>query len=135
MKTMKLNYKVIRKANFAILLKLNKNSHQKKKKNKTPNLILLFVNKKIKTNHKTKTKKSCFHLKKFVLINSKLTSNFERKFVNDLVQPVGATKKPQNSLLNQFVQKAGNFEEHIIVSILWHVLTSESLSWVSKLVS
>jgi hypothetical protein len=59
--------------------------------------------------------------------------NFERKLIKDIIQPVGATKKPQDSLLKEFGEKAANFEPNIIYSIVFHILKDNQMNWISKL--
>lgn len=87
--------------------------NQKKKVN-------LFSLKKIIS--KKKPLKNYLLLMKLSKIISKLISSFERKLVHEIIQPVGATKRPQESLLNNFIEKAKNFEEHVIYSIFFYVL-------------
>ena len=53
--------------------------------------------------------------------------------MQELVKPVGATKKPQDSLLNNFTANCANLEPVVICSIIYYVLRDESVEWISKL--
>lgn len=86
----------------------------------------------IKKNKKKSKSPQKDKLLSFTQITSK-SYNFERKLVNEIISPVGATKKPQESLLSKFAQKSSSFEPYIIYSIIFHVLKNEDANWISKL--
>ena len=52
-----------------------------------------------------------------------------------MVQPGGATKKPQESMLKNFAKNCENLEPNIIFSIMYYVLSDTKISWISKYVS
>lgn len=64
-----------------------------------------------------------------------LISNFERKLIQEMVQPGGATKKPQESMLKNFAKNCENLEPNTIFSIMYYVLSDKKISWISKYVS
>jgi len=66
---------------------------------------------------------------------SRLISSYERKLVQELVKPVGATKKPQDSMLNNFTANCANLEPIVLFSIIYYVIRDENTEWISKLVS
>lgn len=46
---------------------------------------------------------------------------------------MGVTKKPQDDLLKNFSEKAKNFAENVVYSILYHILKQPQIHWISKL--
>lgn len=54
--------------------------------------------------------------------------------MQDLIKPGGATKKPQDSVLNSFTNSASNLDATVILSILYYVLNESQMEWISKLV-
>lgn len=70
----------------------------------------------------------------FELINSLLKSSYERKLVQEIIKPGGATKKPQDSVLLNFVDSCSNLDQTVILSILYYVLLESQMEWISKLV-
>ena len=79
-------------------------------------------------------KKCCCLSKIFGVRNSGLISNFERKLIQEMIQPGGATKKPQEGLLKTFAKNCENLEPSTIFSIMYYVLGDKSISWISKYV-
>ena len=67
--------------------------------------------------------------------NSKLISAYERRLVQEIIKPGGATKKPQESVLNNFTSTAANMDATVILSILYYVLNEVNMEWISKLVN
>lgn len=67
--------------------------------------------------------------------NGELTSAYERRLVQEIIKPGGATKKPQESVLNNFTNTAANMDATVIFSILYYVLNEANMEWISKLVS
>ena len=49
-------------------------------------------------------------------------SSYERKLVQEIIKPGGATKRPQETVLNNFVHSAQNLDAVVVCSILYHVL-------------
>ena len=86
----------------------------------------------IKKNKKKKIEKKTDELLSFSSIKSE-EYNFEKKLVNEIIQPVGATKKPQETLLVRFSEKSASFEPYIILSIIYYVLSDSDYNWISKL--
>ncbi len=71
---------------------------------------------------------------KFGKTLSWIISSYERKLVQEMVKPVGATKKPQDSMLNNFTANCANLEPIVLFSIIYYVIRDESTEWISKLV-
>jgi hypothetical protein len=57
---------------------------------------------------------------------------YPRKIVNSIVEPIGARKKPSESVLQNFIKQTANFDPRIILSILYHSLGEEGGVWLSK---
>lgn len=55
--------------------------------------------------------------------------------MQEIIKPGGATKKPQDSVLANFVSLAANLDVTVIISILYYVLNEGQMEWISKLVS
>lgn len=66
-------------------------------------------------------------------INSEIISSFERKLVQEIVQPYGATKRPPDSVLGTFQDKCKNLESSTIIGMLFHILQNDDAPWVSQL--
>ena len=58
--------------------------------------------------------------------------NYPRKLVQEIVEPIGARKKPSESVLQQFVKKTSNFDPNIVLSIFYHLLGDSQTEWLSK---
>lgn len=61
-------------------------------------------------------------------------SAYERRLVQEIIKPGGATKKPQDSVLANFSASAANLDVTLILSILYYVLNEAQMEWISKLV-
>lgn len=57
---------------------------------------------------------------------------YPRKIVNAIVEPIGARKKPSESVLQNFIKQTANFDPRIILSILYHNLVETNTVWLSK---
>ena len=55
--------------------------------------------------------------------------------MQEIIQPGGATKKPQESLLESFAKSCASFEPNVVCSTMYYVLVDQKISWISKYVS
>ena len=55
--------------------------------------------------------------------------------MQEIIQPGGATKKPQDSALESFAKSCASFEPSVVCSTLYYVLVDQKISWISKYVS
>ena len=55
--------------------------------------------------------------------------------MQEIIKPGGATKKPQDSVLKNFVNQAANLDLTVVLSIVYYVLNEGQMEWISKLVS
>lgn len=54
--------------------------------------------------------------------------------MQEIIKPGGATKKPQDAVLANFVNLAGNLDVTVVLSIIFYVLNEPQMEWISKLV-
>ena len=66
--------------------------------------------------------------------SSNLKSAYERKLINEMIKPGGATKKPQEVLLSNFTNSISSLDVTVILSIFYYVLRESKKEWISKLV-
>jgi hypothetical protein len=57
---------------------------------------------------------------------------YPKKIVQDIVEPIGARKKPSDAVLQNFIKQTSNFDPRIILSILFHLLKDPLTVWLSK---
>lgn len=57
---------------------------------------------------------------------------YPKKIVQDIVEPIGARKKPSETVLQNFIKQTSNFDPRIILSILFHLLKDPLTVWLSK---
>ena len=63
-----------------------------------------------------------------------LKSGFERKLIQDIIKPGGATKKPQETVLNNFTEATANLDVALVFSVFYYVLKEQGMEPISKLV-
>lgn len=57
---------------------------------------------------------------------------YPKKMVQEIVEPIGARKKPSDAVMQKFVRQTSNFNPTIVLSVLYHLLEDPEVEWLSK---
>ena len=57
---------------------------------------------------------------------------YPKKMVQEIVEPIGARKKPSDAVLQKFLKQTSNFDPRIVLSVLYHLLEDPEVEWLSK---
>ena len=57
---------------------------------------------------------------------------YPKKIVQEIVEPIGARKKPSETVLQNFIKQTSNFDPKIVLSIIYHLLKDPTIVWLSK---
>ena len=57
---------------------------------------------------------------------------YPKKMVQEIVEPIGARKKPSDAVMQKFVKQTSNFDPKIVLSVLYHLLEDPEVEWLSK---
>lgn len=57
---------------------------------------------------------------------------YPKKMVQEIVEPIGARKKPSDAILQKFLKQTSNFDPRIVLSVLYHLLEDPEVEWLSK---